>query len=267
MAVLFLEPGQSYPYAVLRQHEDLGFVEYDLLAPPRRFFACVDPTPPAVEIGVDCRRLNSLPTPAELLALPLAQGDNWPAHSRRTIARLFAWFLICEDPQRRLEAREVQTLAHQASLVRHVLDTPVLSRVLIADEVGLGKTVEAGLIVGELLEKQPGLRVLYMAPARLVPNVHKEFTRLGLRFRRWTAGDDKDADLDSDERIIASIHRAAFETNADRVISAPSWDVLIVDECHHLSSYGPDGGKPVRQYSLVQKLIEKRPDSFGAREN
>jgi superfamily II DNA or RNA helicase len=260
MATLFQQAGQPHPYAVLRQYEDFGFVEYDLIAPPRRFLAGVDPVPPAVEIGVDCRRLKDLATPGELLALPLAEGDNWPAHSRRTIARLFGWFLVCEDPQRRLEAREVQTLAHQVSLVRHVLDTPALSRVLVADEVGLGKTVEAGLIVGELLEKQPGLRVLYLAPARLVSNVAREFAHLGLRFRRWTAGDDKDADLDSDERIVASIHRAAFETNTERVVSAPSWDILIVDECHHLSSYGPDASKPVRQYALVQKLIEKRPD-------
>lgn len=44
------------------------------------------------------------------------------------------------------------------------------------------------------------------------------------------------------------------------MFTAPSWDVLIVDECHHLSNYGADASKPVRQYSLVQKLIEKRPD-------
>ena len=134
-----------------------------------------------------------------------------------------------------------------------------MTRVLIADEVGLGKTIEAGLIVSELLEKQPGLRVLYFAPARLVGNVYKEFTRLGLHFRRWTASDDADANL-QDERIIASIHKAAYGANAERVVEAPSWDVLIVDECHHLSNYGPDANKPVRQYSLVQQLIDKRPD-------
>ena len=259
MATLFLQPGQKHPYAVLRQQDEFGFVEYDLIAPPRRFFAGLDPLPPAVDIGVDCRRLKALPNPSELLRSHPGEADNWPAHSRRTVARLFAWFLICEDPQRRLEAREVETLAHQASLVRHVLDEPNLSRVLIADEVGLGKTIEAGLIVAELLEKQPSLRVLYLAPARLVANVHKEFTKLGLRFRRWTAGDDSDANL-QDDKIVGSIHKAAYETNAERVIGAPTWDVLIVDECHHLSSYGPDASKPVRQYSLVNKLIEKRPD-------
>ena len=259
MALLFLQSWQKHPYSVLRKEDEFGFVEYDLIAPPRRFFTGVDPVPPPVEIGVDGRRLKPLSTPAELLSQPLSEGDSWPAHSRRTIARLFAWFLVCEDPQRRLEAREVQTLAHQASLVRHVLDDPSLNRVLIADEVGLGKTVEAGLIVAELLEKQPGLRILYLAPARLVTNVHKEFIRLGLHFRRWTAGEDGDANL-QDERIIASIHKAAYEANAERVVAAPSWDLIIVDECHHLSSYGADASKPVRQYSLVQKLIEKRSD-------
>jgi len=259
MPCLFLQGGQKHPYAVLRQQDEFGFVEYDLLAPPRRFFSGIDPTPPTVEIGIDCRRLRPVPTPAELLTLQLAENDTWRAHTRRTIARLFAWFLVCEDPQRRFEAREVETLAHQASLVRHVLDSPSLTRVLVADEVGLGKTIEAGLIVSELIEKEPALRILYLAPARLVNNVHREFTRLGLRFRRWTAGDDADANL-HDERIIASIHKAAYEANAERLMGVPSWDVLIVDECHHLSSYGPDASKPVRQYSLVQKLIDKRPD-------
>ena len=259
MPGLFVHGDQKHPYAVLREQDDFGFVEYDLVAPPRRFFSGIDPTPPMVEIGVDSRRLRALPTAAGLISVPLGEGDTWPAHTRRTVARLWAWFLVCEDPQRRLEAREVQTLAHQASLVRHVLDSPGLVRVLIADEVGLGKTVEAGLIVSELLEKQPGLRILYLAPARLVRNVYKEFNRLGLHFRRWTAGDDADANL-SDAKIVGSIHRAAYEGNVDDVVGAPSWDVIIVDECHHLSSYGVDASKPVRQYSLVQKLLEKRPD-------
>lgn len=260
MALLFQQPGYKHPYSLLRQQDEFGFVEYDLIAPPRRFFSGLDPLPAPVEIGVDSRRVRPMPTPAELLTSALPDDDNWPSHSRRTVARLFAWFLVCEDPQRRLESREVQTLAHQASLVRHVLDEPNLNRVLVADEVGLGKTVEAGLIIAELLERQPGLRILYLAPARLVGNVAKEFDRLALRFRRWTASDDTDANLE-DERIIASIHKAAYQSNAEKMMEAPSWDVLIVDECHHLSNYGADASKPVRQYSLVQKLIEKRPDS------
>ncbi len=257
---LFQQRPRPYTYSVLRQQDELGFIEYDIVAPPRRFFSAIDPIPPPVEVGIDGRRLHPVVTPAGLLGMKLSDRDNWPAHSRRTVAKLWAWFLVCEDPQRRLESREVQTLAHQASLVRHILDSPSLNRVLIADEVGLGKTVEAGLIIAELLEKRPALRVLYLAPARLVSNVHKEFARLGLQFRKWSSGDDSDANL-QDERIIASIHKAAYETNAARVVGAPTWDLLVVDECHHLSSYGLDASKPVRQYALVQKLLEKRPDA------
>jgi superfamily II DNA or RNA helicase len=260
MAVLFRSPDEPYVFAVIRQQDDFGFVEYDLAAPPHRFFSSADPPPRAVEIGIDSRRLRPVPTPTELLSLSLPEGDNWPAHTRRTLGKLAAWFLVCEDTQRRLESREIQTLAHQASLVRHVLDSPQLTRVLVADEVGLGKTIEAGLIVSELFERKPGLRVLYLSPARLAANVYREFSRLGLRFRKWTSAGDADANLD-DDRIVASIHRAAHEGNSDKVLSAPTWDVLIVDECHHLSNYGPDGGKPLRQYQLVQKLIQKRPDA------
>ena len=50
----------------------------------------------------------------------------------------------------------------------------------------------------------PGLRVLYLAPARLVSNVGREFKRLSLFFREWKA-QDGDAQLETDSRIIASI--------------------------------------------------------------
>ena len=47
----------------------------------------------------------------------------------------------------------------------------------------------------------------------------------------------------------------------DAVIATKPWDLLIVDECHHLSAYGKDDGKKaVRQYTLVDKLIKKLSD-------
>jgi superfamily II DNA or RNA helicase len=187
----------------------------------------------------------------------LPSGDNWQAMSRRSLGRVQAHFLICEDPQRRMDAREVETLAHQVSLVRHVLDSEHLSRVLIADEVGLGKTVEVGLLVKELMEQRPGLRVLYLAPARLVANVRREFDRLGLPFRQWSAV-DADARLD-DPRIIASIHRAVHGKHFDQIVKTAPWDVLIVDECHHLSAWSPGGGDPVEAYRLVRDLIRRQP--------
>jgi hypothetical protein len=118
----------------------------DIVAPPRRFWGDQEQQEVLVEEGLDLRRLESVPLPAQLLG-SLPEGDNWQSMSRRSVARLHAYFLALEDPQRRLDIREVETLAHQVSLVRHILETEKLKRVLIADEVGLGKTIEAGLLL------------------------------------------------------------------------------------------------------------------------
>ena len=75
----------------------------------------------------------------------------------------------------------VEPLAHQASLVEHVVSTAGLKKILLADEVGLGKTIEAGLIIQRLQQASTTLlKVLYLTEARLVENVVEEFERLGI---------------------------------------------------------------------------------------
>src|SRR5208283_368867 len=207
-------------YSVLKRHEDWGIESYDLAAPLSRFWADKPSRRPSVEVSIDARRVEVLPTPAQLLqALPAE--ESWQALSKRSLARLWAHYLFCEDPQRRMDARQVATLAHQISLVHHILQNEHLRRVLIADEVGLGKTVEVALLLNELFSSKPGLRVLYLAPARLVDNVAREFDRLDLGFRRWKAG-EADARL-SDSRIIASIHRAVYRNNFDKIVKTGPW--------------------------------------------
>ncbi|MBV8225359.1 MAG: DEAD/DEAH box helicase, partial [Verrucomicrobia bacterium] len=242
-------------YSILKRHEDWGIESYDLVAPPRRFWADKPTRRPAVEVSVDGRRIQVVPTPAQLVeALPV--DDSWQASSKRSLARLWAYYLLCEDPQRRMDARPVATLAHQVSLVHHIFQNDALRRVLIADEVGLGKTVEAGLLLNELFSSKPGLRVLYLAPARLVDNVAREFDRLDLGFRRWKAG-ESDARL-SDPRIVASIHRAVHPRHFNDFIQTGPWDVIIVDECHHLSDWSEGGGDPVEKFRLVRELASRQ---------
>jgi len=244
------------PQALLRKHDDFGLEVLDLARPPERFWADgALPPPPSLRLNVDGRRARSVPHPAELLAA-LPPGENWQSMSRRSLGALEAWFLLAEDPQRRLEAKSVETLAHQASLVQHVLGDPSLARVLIADEVGLGKTVEAGLIIRRLLEGRPGLRVLYLAPARLVTNVMGELDRLELGFRAWMSGGEATATW-RDPRIVASIHRAVHPAHVKAVLAAPPWDLIIVDECHHRSDWARGGGNPVLKYKLVDQLRER----------
>ncbi len=72
---------------------------------------------------------------------------------------------------------------------------------------------------------------------------------------------ENDGNLATDGRLIASIHKAAFPTNLKEVIATKPWDLLFVDECHHLSAYGDDDAKKkVKQYALVDELVKKLPD-------
>jgi len=245
----------KYPYALLRQYSDWGLEAVDIAAPSRRFWADIEVVDAPVEVGIDVGSVKTAPTPGELLS-SLPPEDNWQSHARRSLARLQAYFLVTEDPQRRMDAREVDTLSHQVSLVRHILQNDHLRRVLVADEVGLGKTIESGLILREILQQRPEARILYLAPARLVSNVRTEFDRLKLPFRQWTS-QEADARL-SDPKIIASIHRAVHGENFDRVIATTPWDVIIVDECHHLSAWEQNGGKPSEAYRLVKELIDRQ---------
>jgi superfamily II DNA or RNA helicase len=244
--------------AIIREIDDFGFKAFDLAAPPRRLLGS-DSVTPLVESGVDGRRVDPVPSPAEML-LSGPKEESWLGLTQRTLARMQATFLAAEDPQRRLDARKAATLMHQVSLVQHVLENSNLRRVLIADEVGLGKTIEAGLIIKRLTEERPLMRVLYLAPARLVQNVATEFRdKLDLDARLWIAGSFSDARLETDRVVVASIHKAVFGENARRIVEAGPWDVLVVDECHHLSDWGINGGKPTQSFRLVDQLSQSLP--------
>ena len=250
---------KGLPHVVLREVEDWGIKSLELIAPLRRLWGESENPPVVLLNNVDPLDVEEVASPAQILK-HLPESDNWSAQSKRSMARLAALTLIAEDPQRRLEAREVVTLAHQVSLVHYVLDHTEHRRVLIGDEVGLGKTIEVGLIIKELLDADPGLRVLYLAPARLVSNVGQEFDKLKLSFRLWKA-QDSDARIESDSRVIASIHRSVHPAHYDNVLNTQPWDVIVVDECHHLSDWAAGGGDPVRKYKLVRDLIAKQQQS------
>lgn len=249
---------EGSPHIVLRRTDDWGIQTLDLASLPRRLWGSQPTIPGPTRTSIDPYQVRRLSTPAELLTVEPPPNDTWSAHTKRSLARFESFFLVTEDPQRRLDSREVVTLAHQVSLVRHILDGAGRQRVLIGDEVGLGKTVVAGLIIQELLASNSGLRVLYLAPARLVSNVAREFERLSLFFRQWKS-QDGDARLESDSRIIASIHRAVHPNHLDRLVRLQPWDIIVVDECHHLSDWAAGGGDPVLKYRLVRDLVAAQP--------
>jgi superfamily II DNA or RNA helicase len=255
---------QGEPRAILAELPYLGVTVRSLAGLPRRAYAESEAhlAPPLLDPFVDARITEVQLTPAVVAAAKKREGGSWLAATRRAQHALLAWFLLAEDRQRRLIVRGVAPLMHQLSLVEHVLANPDLQRVLIGDEVGLGKTVEAGLIAKRLLDARSEARLLYLAPARLVRNVVTELRRLGLDARRWIAGAETDARIESDRVVVASLQKAVRDANAAKLASAGPWDILVADECHHLSDWEAGGGNPNAGYRLVRDLLQgQRPDT------
>ncbi len=246
---------------------DYGYPTVAHASLPDRLFSGLDEAerPSTVIVAEPEDDLTPVASPLDVL-LGGGEPRPWPAESRRALCRTEALWLLTEDRHRTLDVQAVEPLAHQLSLVEHVARSPHLQRVLIADEVGLGKTIEAGLLIARLKEANGGLlRVLYLAPAALVANVMDELERLDLHPREWSAA-RQEARLrpnDSDPMVVASLHRAVYsvEGGTDHfatVSQSGPWDVLIVDEAHHLTDWSEDGTSPQSRLRLVQDLVDRR---------
>ena len=112
-------------------------------------------------------------------------------------------------------------------------------RALLADEVGLGKTIEAGLILSEYLARGMVQSILILTPASLVSQWQQE---LAEKFNLdCLTTDDKQLQLAPDTfwtshpRIIASLNTAKSPKHFAHVTQR-SWDLVIVDEAHHLKN-------------------------------
>ncbi len=137
----------------------------------------------------------------------------------------------------------VQLLPHQI-YIAHQVAQRFAPRVLLADEVGLGKTIEAGLIAHQQLLTGRAQRILVVVPDSLVHqwlvellrrfNLH--FTIMDYeRFDAITEADEGNP-FDSAQLVLCQLSMLADQDNPDiyRQACAADWDLMIVDEAHHL---------------------------------
>ncbi len=110
-------------------------------------------------------------------------------------------------------------------------------RVILADEVGLGKTIEAGIVIKEYLMRGMIQKVLILTPPSLVSQWREEMlTKFNLEFVSTDQADIKDNSLWEREKfIISSINVAKSPSHFNDVIKN-EYDLVVVDEVHHLKS-------------------------------
>ncbi len=156
---------------------------------------------------------------------------------------------------------DVRPEPHQLVPLEKAVEMPQV-RLLLADDVGLGKTVEAGLIITELLVRRRIRRVLVLAPPGLREQWQRElWDRFALDFhlldgpavRRVRRDLGKECNpWQLHDRVIASFHFLRAEAVLTDFLAScqaldrphAPWDLLVVDEAHHLMprARGPESG-------------------------
>src|SRR5689334_14358909 len=142
-----------------------------------------------------------------------------------------------------LDANTIKELPHQIDVARNVL-RHMGGRAILADEVGLGKTIEAGIILKELTVRGLARRVLILTPASLVTQWQGELE--SKFFERFDTPTDPD-DWRRVTKAIISYDRAIGPRHA-RAILRHRWDLVIIDEAHKVKNHA------AARYKFIQRL-------------
>ncbi len=161
-----------------------------------------------------------------------------------------------------LRGMRTSLIPHQLHIA-HDVGRRHAPRVLLADEVGLGKTIEAGMIIHQQLLAGRAERVLIVVPETLQHQWLVEMLRrFNLRFalfdddRYAQARLDSDNAFDTEQLVICSLDFVRRNKQRLEMLAEAEWDLLIVDEAHHLAW---EEGQPSREYQVIEQLAEQIP--------
>ena len=167
-----------------------------------------------------------------------------------------------QSPIRGFAGGRVDLIPHQISIASEVASRMV-PRILLADEVGLGKTIEAGLILQRLHLTGRAERVLVVLPPALLNQWFVEmFRRFQMSFSIFD--EERCASLDADganpfldsQLVLCGLDFLTSSPKRAQQAREAGWDLLVVDEAHHLR-WTPD--KPSPEYQLVESLATSTP--------
>jgi len=153
----------------------------------------------------------------------------------------------------------MELLPHQLWVCRQIVKQWP-TRWLVADDVGLGKTVEAGMVLSALMSRRDMRRILIICPASLAEQWQERMLSMfDLRFARYTPEVDGERTnfWSISSQVIASLQtiRLDHRGRRNRLFEADPWDLVIVDEAHHLNADEQTG--PTLGYRMVREMQER----------
>lgn len=135
---------------------------------------------------------------------------------------------------------------HQIETAKKVLNE-MRGRAILADEVGLGKTIEAGLIIKEYMIRGLVKKVLILVPASLVLQWSRE---LGQKFGIQAVAQKKEYMWKQYDCIVASMDTAKRDPHRQHILST-DYDMVIIDEAHKLKN------KNTKNYQFINEIKKK----------
>ena len=161
----------------------------------------------------------------------------------------------------------MDSIPYQLDPAKQALKQP-RQRILIADAVGLGKTLEAGILVSELIARGRGRRILVLAVKSMLTQLQKEFwnrftiplTRLdsvGIRRVRSRIPTNHNPFYYYDKAII-SIDTLKQDREYRTYLESAYWDIIVIDEAHNVAVRGGSGSLRSR----LAKLLSTRSDTL-----
>jgi len=190
----------------------------------------------------------------------LEENELHPKHHIKTVLRLGALELLANIYSGRITASDKDPFPHQLALQQYVKNHESrIKRLLIADEVGLGKTIEVGLILRDKLIAVglENFRCLYLTSGGLREDV-KEKLRSVIKDSEKSLISVVDSFRDYGDPIsskgirIASMHAARLYLDNESKKELPKGvkpNILIIDECHHCASNADLKGQSVKDAS------------------
>lgn len=162
-----------------------------------------------------------------------------------------------------LTGGRVSLIPHQLYIADEV-GNRFAPRVLLADEVGLGKTIEAGLIIHQQLVSGRAQRILIIVPESLMHQWLVEMLRrFNLKFSIFdhdrcveTAGEDDTNPFSTEQLVLVNLGFVTKNPKWYEALISEDWDLMVVDEAHHLN-WQQDN--PSMEYQCIEQLAQVIP--------